>query len=121
MTRLPSPPPGLGVAGKHHWKAVLLDYELSGADLLILREICEIADMIDRLRPMLRVGLLMKGPDDQPRTNPALVQYRLLTMQKARLCAALRVIGDTSEDEHDRPQRRVGIKGTYQPSLKAVK
>jgi hypothetical protein len=121
MSRLPAPPPGSGVAGKRHWRALNEDYELSGADLEVARDIVTIADQIEALKPMMALGAFVKGSDGQPRANPALVQYRHLVMLKARLLAAIRVIGDTAEDEHDRPQRRVGFKGTYPGKLKAVK
>jgi hypothetical protein len=90
-------------------------------DLEVLREIVVVADQIEALKPMMALGAFIKGSDGQPRTNPAVVQYRLLVMLKARLMAAIRVIGDVGEDEHDRPQRRVGVKGVYTGALKAVK
>jgi hypothetical protein len=121
MTRLPAPPPGSGAAGKRHWRTILGDYELSGGDLEVLREIVVVADQIEALRPMMALGPFIKGPDGQPRTNPAVVQFRLMVLVKARLMAAIRVIGDTADDEHDRPQRRVGVKGVYTGTLKAVK
>ena len=109
------------MAGKRHWHTINADYELSGADLEVLREIATIADMVEALKPLMALGPLIKAPDGQPRANPATVQYRLLVMQKTRQMAAIRVIGDVGEDEHDRPQRRVGVKGVYTGTLKAVK
>lgn len=123
MSRLPAPPPGSGAVGKRLWRAVNQDYDLSGADLEILEHAVTIADDIDALAPMLKLGPFMKDPNTgMPRVNPALVQKRQLVIVMTRLLAAIRVVGDAAEDEHDRPQRRVGFKGTYpNASLRAVK
>jgi hypothetical protein len=70
---------------------------------------------------MLKLGPFMKGADGLPRANPALVQKRQLVIVMTRLLAAIRVVGDVGEDEHDRGQRRVGVKGVYGGKLRAVK
>ena len=126
MSRLPPPPPGSGPAGKRLWRSVLADYELSGADLEVLKHAVAVADDIASLEPVLKLGPFIKGADGQPRANPALVQRRQLVLVMTRLLAAIRVVGDVGSDEHDRGQRRVGLKGVYAgnahtPNLKAVK
>jgi hypothetical protein len=120
MSRVPAPPKGTGAAGRRLWREVNADFELSGADLEVLRDAVTIADRIEALKPMLALGPFMKGSDGLPRANPAMVQERLLMNLKAKQLAAIRVIGDVGEDEHDRPQRRVGFKGVYGGKLRAV-
>ncbi len=121
MTGMPQPPKGLGPGGRRLWRTVNQDFELSGADLEILKHAATIADDIDGLEPMLKLGPFMKDPKTgMPRANPALVQKRQLVIVMARLLAAIRVVGDVGEDEHYRPQRRVGVKGVYGGKLRAV-
>jgi hypothetical protein len=122
MSNQPQPPKGTGPAGRRPWRSVNENYELSGADLEILKHAASIADDIAGLEPMLKLGPFLKDPNTGlPRANPALVQKRQLVIVLARLLSAIRVVGDAAEDEHDRPQRRVGFKGTYGGTLKAVK
>lgn len=92
---------------------------MSGADLETLRDAVTVADQIEKLKPMLAVGLWGTGPTGKPMRNPAWAEHRQLVITKARLLAAIRVIGDVSEDEHDRPQRRSGVRGVY-GKLRAV-
>jgi hypothetical protein len=117
---MPQPPKGMGPAGRRLWRSVNEDFVLAGADLEILKHAATIADDIDGLGPMLQLGPFMKGPDGMPRANPALVQKRQLVIVMTRLLAAIRVVGDVGEDERDRPQRRVGVKGVYGGKLRAV-
>ena len=118
--RLPTPPRELGKAGRETWRAILADYELSGADLLVLKQICVMADQIEALRPMLELGPFMKGNDGLPRVNPAVQQYRLMTDSMSKKLASIRVIGDVG-DEPGRPQKHSGFRGYQQGQLRAVK
>jgi hypothetical protein len=120
--RLPTPPRELGKAGRETWRAILADYELSGADLLVLRQICAMADQIESLRPMLELGPFIKDPNTGlPRPNPAMVQYRLMTDSMSKKMASIRVIGDVASDEPGRPQKHSGFRGYQQGQLRAVK
>jgi hypothetical protein len=130
MTGMPQPPPGTGPAGKRLWREVLKEFELSGADLEVLRDAVVMSDQMAALIPMFshvptRDGKLLeqpliKGPDGQPRVNPALVQFRLLSAARAKLLAALQVVGEAPDQVHDpgRPQKRSGFRGYQQ--LRAV-
>jgi hypothetical protein len=120
-SRLPTPPRELGKAGRETWRAILADYELSGADLLVLRQICMMADQIESLRPMLELGPFVKGPDGLPRPNPAYVQFRLMTDSMSKKMASIRVIGDIAGDDSGRPQKHSGFRGYQQGQLRAVK
>src|SRR5579862_9019835 len=120
MSRLPSPPPDAGPAGKRLWRAVCADYELSGADLELLRVAVLEADQIEALRKVLAMvsprtgepfGPIVVSKDGTAREHPAAVALRHHALVLARILAAVRVVGDGAEDEHDRPQRRVGVKG----------
>jgi len=81
-----------------------------------------VADEIDALGPMLKLGPFMKGADGMPRANPASVQHRLLSVTLARLLSAIQVIGEAADTEHDpaRPQKRTGFRGVYHGKLRAV-
>ncbi len=130
---MPQPPPGTGPAGKRLWREVLKEFELSGADLEVLRDAVVLSDQIEALLPMIgavpmtgpdgrpvKMGPLIKGPDGQPRANPALVQFRLLSAARTKLLAALQVVGEAPDQVHDpgRPQKRSGYRGFH--GLRAV-
>ena len=120
--RLPAPPRELDKTGRETWRAILADYELSGADLLVLRQICVMADQIESLRPMLELGPFMKDPaTGMPKPNPAMVQYRLMTDSMSKKLASIRVIGDVAGDDTGRPQKHSGFRGFQQGQLRAVK
>jgi hypothetical protein len=119
-TSLPAAPPGSGAAGKRLWRSVLAEFELSGADLVILAQAVVVTDEIEALRPMLALGPFIKDKDGQPRVNPAQVQHRLLSITLARLLSVVQVVGELAGEEHDpaRPQKRAGVRGVY--GLRAV-
>jgi hypothetical protein len=119
----PRPPANAGPAGKRLWRAVYSEYELSGADVEVLRQAVVMADELADLEALVRAsGPLIRDRDGQPAPNPASQQHRLLSIAQARLMAAIRVTGDISEDVDQsagrRPQRRSGTRGVY--SLRAV-
>jgi hypothetical protein len=85
------------------------EYELTGANLEILRRAVTVADELAGLEALVRAsGPLIRDRDGQPAPNPASQQHRLLSITLARLLAAIQVIGDQA-DGHDpaRPQRRL--------------
>ena len=63
MSRLPAPPRELGKAGREAWRAITEDYELSGADLLVLRQIGLMSDQLESLKPVLAAGPFIKDPN----------------------------------------------------------
>jgi hypothetical protein len=110
--RLPAAPSGLGKAGRRAWRAINEDYELSGADLLVVEQICVEADQAEQLKPLLAMGWFRKDPNTGlPRVNPAYQQHRLLTDSMAKKMASIRIIGNVAEDEQGRPQKRSGFHG----------
>lgn len=115
----PRPPASAGTAGKRLWRAVLGEYELSGADLELLRHAVLMADELAQLEELVRVsGPLIRDRDGQPCPNPASQQHRLLALALGRVLAGIRVVGDVDQEEGARPQRRAGFRGPY--ALKAV-
>jgi hypothetical protein len=96
------------------------EYQLTGADLEVLRQAVLVADELAQLEALVRAsGPLIRDRDGLPAANPASQQHRLLSITFARLLAAIQVIGDQAE-AHDpaRPQRRSGVRGVY--PLRAV-
>lgn len=122
MSRAPRPPAAAREAGRRLWRAVLGEYELTGADLEVLRQAVLVADELAALETMVRAsGPLIRDRDGLPVPNPASVQHRLLSITYGRLLACIQVVGDVA-DQHDpaRPQRRSGFRGTYTGGLRAV-
>lgn len=110
MSAIPRPPAGLKASGRRLWRAVTGEYELEEHERALLIEMCRTADTLDALAAAVeRDGLL---DEETGRLHPAAVEARQLRIAYARLSAALRLpAGD--EDEVRRPQRRVGVRGTY--------
>ena len=97
-------------------------YELTGADLLVVKQTCTIADQIEGLKPLLSAGWMFKDPNTGlPRVNPAFVQYRLLTDSMGKKMASIRIIGDVAGDDTGRPQKHSGFRGYQQGDLRVVK
>jgi hypothetical protein len=121
-SRAPRPPASAGEAGRRLWRAVHAEYELTGADLEVLRQAVTVADELAGLEALVRAsGPLIRDRDGLPAPNPASQQHRLLSITLARLLASIQVIGDQA-DAHDpaRPQRRSGVRGVYAGGLRAV-
>lgn len=105
-------PPGLSAAGKRLWLAVLSVYELDEHERGLLLVMCRTADRLDELdREVRREGVMVDSPQGR-KANPALVEQRQQAIAYARLTAALR-LPEGDELENARPQRRVGVRGTY--------
>jgi hypothetical protein len=119
MSRLPAPPRELGKAGREAWRTILTEYELTGADLLVVRQVCAMADQIEALKPLLEAGWFFKDPNGLPRVNPAYQQYRLLTDSMGKKMASIRIIGDVADDT-GRPQKHSGFRGPQQGPLRVV-
>jgi hypothetical protein len=101
-------PDGLNDRATALWVEVTSDYDLDAHESALLHEICRTMCDLDTLAAQIeRTGHTVAG-----RVNPALTEARQLRLVFARLVAALRLpTGD--EDDSSRPQRRVGVRGSY--------
>lgn len=106
----PRPPSGLRGSGRALWKAVLVDFELSEHETIVLREACRTADSIDDLQALLDADGLMSQSSQGARVHPALVELRQQRLTFARLVSALRI---PLEDVAGRTQGRSGPRGVY--------
>ena len=69
----PRVPESLGAAGRRLWRAVVGVYELSPAEVELLRQACRTVDVLDRLDvELLDEPLTVTGSTGQPRANPLL-------------------------------------------------
>jgi hypothetical protein len=83
------PPKGTKAAGRRLWKSITDDYDLSGAELEILRSAVRVADALDDLAAIVASeGVIEPGVG---RAHPALVEHRQQSIALARLIAALRL------------------------------
>ncbi len=101
----------LKLAGQRLWDAVVGEFELEQHEESLLLEACRTLDLLDALESVVtRDGAIVPSPQG-PKANPAAVEARQQRIALARLLAALRL---PAGDEQDvRPQRRVGVRGTY--------
>jgi hypothetical protein len=107
-TSVPKPPAGTGDAGQRLWDSVCEQYDLETHELVLLREATATLDVLAELDTAVRRdGTLTPSGS---KVHPAVVESRQQRIVLARLMAALRL---PSGDESDRPQRRVGVRGTY--------
>lgn len=75
--RPPKAPAGLGLSGRRLWKAVLSDYELNPAELVLLEHACRTADTLARLDTALaEADLSVQGSKGQPVANALLKEAR---------------------------------------------
>lgn len=110
---IPKPPKTLKRSGKALWLDVQEHYELEEHETALLLTLCRCVDVLDDLAAVIeREGVIEPGTG---RAHPALVEYRQQAITAARLAGALRLpAGDESDPAADRrPQRRVGVRGTY--------
>ena len=70
----PAAPRSLDAPGRAFWRSVMADYELSPAEVEILRQCCRVVDVLARLDVELieADGLTVEGSTGQPRAHPAL-------------------------------------------------
>ena len=106
----PRPPVGVRAAGRRLWLSVTDVYVLEEHELAVLREAVRTVDYLDALDRRVRVdGPIVSSPQGD-RAHPAAVEARQQRIALARLLAALRLPAGEVEQ---RPQRRVGVRGTY--------
>ncbi|MCU1669502.1 MAG: hypothetical protein JWP40_2429 [Blastococcus sp.] len=111
----PKPPTGTRAAGLRLWSSVVDEYDLDEHELALLTEATRTVDLLTQLD----VAVRRDGPTiDTPqglRAHPAAVEARQQRIALARLLAALRLpAGENGDGQAGaRPQRRVGVRGTY--------
>jgi hypothetical protein len=111
----PAPPDGLAEQGRALWSSVVDDFELDVHELLLLRQACRTADLIERLDEDVEArGVTVESPQGE-KTNPSIVEARQQRIALARLLSALRMpSGETGPGKADsRPQRRMGVRKPY--------
>lgn len=118
MTRIPSPPTGMGAAGRRLWRAVLADFELAEHERSLLDQACRVADVCGQLQAKVDAdGPLMLSRLGEMRAHPALVELRQQRQLLARLIVALRVpLGEQEDDGKGRRGGRSqyrGARGVY--------
>ncbi len=117
MTRVevPGPPAGTGAAGLRLWSSVVEEYDLEEHETALLVEAVRTVDLLDELAERVRKdGAVIASPQGD-KAHPAAVEARQQRIALARLLAALRLpAGDDADQKAGaRPQRRVGVRGTY--------
>lgn len=108
-------PPGLRARGRALWASVVDVYDLDEHELALLVEIVRTVDLLEVLDARVRAeGPLVDSPQGL-KAHPAAVEARQQRIALARLLAALRMpLGDEEDAQPGRrPQRRVGVRGTY--------
>lgn len=111
----PRPPVGLKAPGRRLWNAILDAYELDEHELALAVEAVRTVDLLAELDAAVRKdGALIASPQGL-KAHPAAVEARQQRIALARLLAALRMPAGDEGDEVQgrRPQRRVGVRGTY--------
>jgi hypothetical protein len=109
------PPSSLRAAGKRLWASVAEHYDLEEHERALLVEAARTVDLLDDLEALVRAdGAVIDSPQGR-KANPAVVEVRQQRIALARLLAALRLPAGEEGDEQAgaRPQRRVGVRGTY--------
>lgn len=90
MTEKNAAPPDLATRGRRFWRETTGQFELTGAELEILKETCRTLDDLDRLAASVAAeGAMVAGSAGQPVVNPALTEARGQRLTLHRLVAAL--------------------------------
>lgn len=114
-TEIPKPPTGTREPGRRLWDSIVSAFDLDEHELALLTEAARTVDLLALLDAAARQdGPLQESPQGT-RAHPAVVEARQQRIALARLLAALRLpsgeVGD--QQASARPQRRVGVRGTY--------
>lgn len=108
-------PTGLGAEALALWSSVVDDYDLEEHERTLLVQAVRTVDLLEKLdEEVRRDGPLVESPQGQ-KAHPAATEARQQRIALARLLAALRLpAGDEGDQQAGaRPQRRVGVRGTY--------
>lgn len=112
-TKPPTAPAGLRKSGRALWRAVMVEFELSEHEHLLLLNACRTADLCDRLEVTLTDDGPMAESSQGIRVHPAAAELRQQRITLARLLAALNVpTGEEVSPPVRRPRGVYGIKGT---------
>lgn len=91
--------------GADLWDSLTQEFDFGAHDQSLLIEACRTLTLIDDLDERLQtVGVTVAG-----RANPLLAEIRQQRLVFARTIAALRI----PDDDGNRPQNHVGVRGTY--------
>jgi hypothetical protein len=108
-------PSGLAAGGRRLWKSVTDEFDLEEHELVLLVAAVRTVDLLEKLDvEVRRDGPTIDTPQGM-RAHPAAVEARQQRIALARLMAALRLPAGEEGDQQAsaRPQRRVGVRGTY--------
>ncbi len=109
-------PQGVGAAARRLWSSVVDDFDLEEHERALLVEAVRTVDLLERLdAEVRRDGPMVESPQGM-KAHPAAVEARQQRIALARLMAALRLPSGEEGDQQAnarRPQRRVGVRGTY--------
>jgi hypothetical protein len=105
-------PSGTGPAGRRLWRDVLAEFELTGADLVLLGQAARTADRIAALEAQAGDRLTQPGARGGRVICPEIREIRQQVIVLARILAALRVVA-AADGELERTQHRAGFRGIY--------
>lgn len=98
MTEKIAAPADLASRGRKFWREITGQFELTKAELEILREVCRTLDDLDRLAAcVLADGAMTTGSAGQPVVNPAMAEARGSRALLHRLVAALNLPDDQGD------------------------
>jgi P27 family predicted phage terminase small subunit len=90
--KAPDPPDHLSRASRKFWRTVLSTYELSTAELELLKRCCEAMDRLDQARKLLdEEGLVTVDKYGQTKAHPAAVIESQARTAVARLLRELKL------------------------------
>src|SRR3954467_12111108 len=108
-------PTGPGAEALALWSSVVDDYDLEEHERTLLVQAVRTVDLLEKLdAEVRRDGPLVESPQGR-KAHPAATEARQQRIALARLLAALRLPAGEEGDHQAgaRPQRRVGVRGTY--------
>jgi hypothetical protein len=99
---VPTAPRGLKAAGRRLWRRTVDEFVLAEHELILLRELCRTADVLDVLQAQIDAdGVLDESPQGR-RAHPALVELRQQRAEFRRILAQLSIpLGEQADDEDD--------------------
>ncbi|GAB3349942.1 hypothetical protein GCM10027300_13440 [Modestobacter lapidis] len=110
-----SSPEGVGAEALALWSSVVDVFDLEQHERALLVEAVRTVDLLAKLdAEVRRDGVMVESPQGM-KAHPAATEARQQRITLARLLAALRLPNGEEGDQQAsaRPQRRVGVRGTY--------